>query len=465
MALVVPLGVAPQSLLLALCVCSMVPAQVRNWVQLSSSVSPPPRSNAAICWDGDRSEVLLFGGIDAASAELGDFWVRANGTWREIRAPGGPSPRRDAAMCYDATHRLALVVGGRVGSAIHQSAYAWDGQVWTTLPEAPGTVYRPVLLHDPLRGKVLLIDADDRAAWKGWSWDGTSWSTWASEGAPGRVVNAGIDTSRDRVVVVTLESSGRNQTAAIHEFDGVAWELVQSGIGDLGVIVSATMVPDPMGQGLLMQPLRNIGDVQVVRRWNGAKTYGVPAADVYGPQRRRVSACAVADPEPGMLIFGGRVDRDEVFDETWLLRGVGTRSSLEVYASGCEGNAGIPSLSAQLPVVPGSTLSIAIQRLSASRLNPAWGLLGTSRDHGPGGADLPIDLGDLGMPGCALSVSADFDFPLDNLGGRALWPIPIPLDLGVVGLEFHVQVLAFDLGRNAFGAVMSDAASVRIGTY
>ena len=48
-------------------------------------------------------------------------------------------------------------------------------------------------------------------------------------------------------------------------------------------------------------------------------------------------------------------------------------------------------------------------------------------------------------------------------GGNAAWELPIPNQIGLVGLHFYNQALVFDPGTNALGAVISDAAEAVVG--
>lgn len=67
------------------------------------------------------------------------------------------------------------------------------------------------------------------------------------------------------------------------------------------------------------------------------------------------------------------------------------------------------------------------------------------------------------MPGCSQHVSVDAAFLLLGQNGIARFVLPIPNDLGLVGLRFHNQAVVLDAGANALGAVVSDAAEGVIG--
>jgi hypothetical protein len=78
----------------------------------------------------------------------------------------------------------------------------------------------------------------------------------------------------------------------------------------------------------------------------------------------------------------------------------------------------------------------------------------------------PIDLGFLGMPGCAMHISLDGAALLAGQNGQAKWFLPIPNQPSLVGRHFFNQALVFDAAAgNPFGAVVSDAAEGVIGHW
>jgi alpha-tubulin suppressor-like RCC1 family protein len=75
-----------------------------------------------------------------------------------------------------------------------------------------------------------------------------------------------------------------------------------------------------------------------------------------------------------------------------------------------------------------------------------------------------ISLGPIGLPGCDAAVLPEATVLLQGSGGRALFQIPIPNSLGLVGLNFHNQAIVFDpQASNPLGLVVSDAAEAVVG--
>ena len=77
------------------------------------------------------------------------------------------------------------------------------------------------------------------------------------------------------------------------------------------------------------------------------------------------------------------------------------------------------------------------------------------------GQALPIALP--GAPGCDLQVAADaLDATTTNIGGFASWPIVVPNQPPLIGLELFHQWYVFDPAANAFGWVSSNAGRALI---
>ncbi len=452
------------ALLVAFCLVRDGFSQIRTWTDLSDVPSPSARSDAAMVAIPSRDQVLLFGGLGADSVELGDTWLRDAAGWRRLDPVNAPSRRRGQGICYDATNDRVILVGGWVGNAVWRATWQWDGNDWSQLPSPPVALYRPTVFHDALRHTVHAVETDDRT-WSGWSFDGSAWHSWAAAGAPSRVVSGGFDPRRDRFVALAIEGSAGAESVAIHEFDGTTWQRVLGGVGRSNLFGAATLLPDPAGDGLLIQPLDRSSVGRSVIHWDGVRLRTVLVGSDQGYSRSRQSVCAVRVPRPGMLLFGGRRSSSAWLDETWLLEGADQASAVDRFGIGCAGSRGTPDLHAiegSLPIL-GQSLELRIRALPVSRLSPPFGLIGFSRDR-VGGTPLPIDLAPIGMPGCSLLVSAELDTALDNLGGYARWSFPIPFDPTLIGAEVYLQAFALDPGIHALGATMSNGLVVRLGT-
>jgi hypothetical protein len=76
----------------------------------------------------------------------------------------------------------------------------------------------------------------------------------------------------------------------------------------------------------------------------------------------------------------------------------------------------------------------------------------------------PVDLGFVGMPGCPLWISPDAQMGVVGAGHQALWQLPMPDQVELVGLHLYQQALVLDAAAgNGFGAVVSEAAEMVVG--
>ncbi|MFY9344346.1 MAG: hypothetical protein WAT39_17775 [Planctomycetota bacterium] len=126
---------------------------------------------------------------------------------------------------------------------------------------------------------------------------------------------------------------------------------------------------------------------------------------------------------------------------------------------GCAGTNGVPLLTATPPRL-GQSVTFTASNL---RLNQ-FGLfvLGLSSTVWSG-IPLPAPLALLGMPGCTAFCSVDQTTAVLATTGTIQMALPLPTATTALGFTFHAQVLGFDPGVNAFGAVVSNALSLTVG--
>jgi galactose oxidase-like protein len=145
---------------------------------------PSPREGAAIAYDGQRKNVVLFGGLAGPAVE--GTWTWDGIHWTQQTPSRGPSPRYGATMTYDAGRGLVVLFGGNGGSGCCQltDTWTWNGSDWT--PKYP-VANPPTLLqgttrmeYDVALDRVVLFTAGvllSGNSWvsETWTWDGTNW--------------------------------------------------------------------------------------------------------------------------------------------------------------------------------------------------------------------------------------------------------------------------------------------------
>ena len=122
--------------------------------------------------------------------------------------------------------------------------------------------------------------------------------------------------------------------------------------------------------------------------------------------------------------------------------------------SGCPGTLGVPTNVATMQPTLGGTAQFAIENLPN-----AIGImtLGTIRSIPP------LDLAVVGMPGCPLHHNAIVLQTMLGAGTSATFDFPIPNNPIFIGTQIYTQAASLDLGLNALGFALSDAAVMLVG--
>jgi hypothetical protein len=106
-----------------------------SWQEQDPDHSPPPRTTAAMAYDPIRGQTVLFGGtIDDIDA--GDTWVWDGVDWDDATPTDpseSPSARRAAAMAWDPNLGQIVLYGGFDGTQYRDDTWAWDGDSWEQL--------------------------------------------------------------------------------------------------------------------------------------------------------------------------------------------------------------------------------------------------------------------------------------------------------------------------------------------
>jgi uncharacterized repeat protein (TIGR02543 family) len=149
-----------------------------TWTQMSPATSPPGRGSAAMAYDPDSAQLVLFGGYSAPSV-LNDTWDWNGSTWAQVTPPTSPSIRTGASMAYD-TGTAQLVLFGGSSDPSTELNDTWEFQ---PLPDTIDTVAfnseggTAVASLNGLDGSSITLPSDTYA---GYTFDG--WYTAASGG-------------------------------------------------------------------------------------------------------------------------------------------------------------------------------------------------------------------------------------------------------------------------------------------
>jgi hypothetical protein len=154
------------------------------------------RQSAGMAFDSARGRVVLFGGYSSTLAQacgacgfLDDTWTFDGAAWAQMPQPPGaatPPARWYPAMAEDAARGDVVLFGGlSAASAYLGDTWTWDGASWTQrcgspLPACPlPGRWETRLAYSAPDGEVILYGGDNGAPTPyladTWGWNGTTW--------------------------------------------------------------------------------------------------------------------------------------------------------------------------------------------------------------------------------------------------------------------------------------------------
>jgi len=376
-----------------------------SWSERTTPSRPSARRMTAMVYDTLRDRYVLFGG-STLTGSFGDTWELDRTNWILRATSPSPSPQDGHAMAFDTGRGRAVLFG--VGT------WEWDGASWTQF--APAAPPAPRQFHamtfDPIRQRVLLFGGTSLTMNDLWEWNGSSWlQRVPATSPPGRSRHVmSWDAARARAVVFGGAGTSFNALADTWEWDGTNWTQVV-----------------PVGTPL-------------------------PAFD----------AAATYDSQRGALVvFGGVWQSRVAHGELWEYATPGFAIA-STFGQGC----GTPPLTASpaagsRPIL-GATQTIDIGNVPAGFAAMAYGFSMSAL----GAAQLPLDLGGIGMTGCSALQSCDSLFEACASSGpaTATYSVTVPNLPGLLSLRVWLQAWAPAPGQNPAGLIASNAVSLLLGS-
>jgi hypothetical protein len=188
---------------------------------------PGVRDHAQMAYDAVRERVVLFGGQSELGAYPATTWTWDGAAWEEIAAaPAGPSPRVHHALAWDPDLEAVILFGGHdPGSGDLGDTWTFDGSAWTELPpDAPARTHGRMAFDGGL-GKLVLVGGAASGA-PVLARGGAGWEPLAASGAPTARYLPGVAYDRLRAVLVVF-GGGDPSTDALRadtwELAGTSW--------------------------------------------------------------------------------------------------------------------------------------------------------------------------------------------------------------------------------------------------
>jgi hypothetical protein len=389
-----------------------------DWQQIAPTRSPPARCCHAMAYDVSLGCVVLHGGRDNAGIVLDDTWQFDGANWVQQAPAQTPGARQTAGMAFSFARFHTILFGGNGGTPLapRNDTWEWNGSNWSQVV----TAHRPpprsafAITSDIVQGRVVLFgglsgtDLSDL-----WSFDGFDWSALpAPQARPARCNSAmAADTSRGMLVQFGGLTITQSQTPTDETwlYDGSDWRL--------------DLRPNP-------------------------------------PLARRAFDLSHGLARDRFVLFGGF--NGTYMNQTWEYDLAGAALWLPA-GLGCAGTAGVPVLQLVGPqrAISGTTFTMQVSGGVSGFAVFAFGFSATSWNGNP----LPLSLASYGMPGCWLYTSVDELRFAAALGSTASLPVAVPPDPGLVGLTVFVQALVPQAAVNPFGAVVSNASRIVVGSF
>jgi hypothetical protein len=295
--------------------------------------TPPGRQGAAMAYDPQLREVVMFGG-GTQTAALNDTWAWDGKGWSELHPATVPSSYQ-AVMAYDpATRQLLLVTSDQAGDA----TWAWNHGNWSKLLDVPaqsctktagGALCSPAVAQGPAQISAMVYDAAlgkavVQSGFDSWAWDGRSWAKLASldqaSGAQASCFCLVYD-STDRELLTIVYSGGKftpeiNHTLSLS--DG-SWKLVSATAPAASQMLLAD---DPATSSVVVllgnQALNGNSAPEAMWSWEGSSWHQV---NVTLPAMLPGASVGYDGARKQLVLFGGIDAYGSAVSDTWLWNG------------------------------------------------------------------------------------------------------------------------------------------------
>lgn len=405
--------------------------------------APLAFDSAATASDTTRGGMLLYGGTSLFFSPAAEFWRWRDGVWTLLDMNAAPGPEIGKAMTFDSLRGEAVVV------ASNMDVWTWDEGGWVRHPVTtrPPSNVRHTVTYDSVRDRVVMLGWTNGASTaQTWEWDRIDWRRIATSTSPDGRDEGTLAFDRHRGLSVLYD--GR----FTWQYDGSDWRASNPAI-----------VPNERTKSLITYDERRrrtvmFGGLLVLvsntwewdgLTWEVRPTAAQPGSFLY----QKPSALGYA-PRAGEVIL-------MINGEQWQY-GPTEPASFEGRGAGCAGSGGVPSIRPVDGDLPWISQLFRL-RVAPSGSEVAGAIALGLDDMTWAGLTLPLDLGVVGAPGCALQSAVEVSLPTVASGGGLLATMVLPADPAIVGRMLFAQGLLLDPAANALGVVVSDLGVMRIG--
>jgi hypothetical protein len=328
---------------------------------VGSAGTPPARCCAAIGFDPETRQVVMFGGLGVTGSR-GDTWIWNGSHWFRPRLAVAPVTREDASMIFDPKLHSLVMVGGSsnaTGPEVQpdlNATWLWTGTGWErrqtahipTAADAPQVWLGGPLAYDAATGRVVLVTTQggihfEACSTQTWTFDGTDWRLEHPATALPAMVAAVINEPQTGHVVAVLgprpavgplgfvgtdcqpgsAAARALPTSTTWRWNGSTWGQVSArsepGGASLGVMLTSYPVGlDPVA-GAAMVALESD---ESLWSWTGTRWTKAPGSSGGGPSLMTTNSVLSIDALGNVVLFGGVTQPigPQNFD-TWVWNG------------------------------------------------------------------------------------------------------------------------------------------------
>ena len=201
-------------------------------VETPAAGTPQGRQNHRMAYDAARGQIILIGGIDEVGFSFPETWAFDGSAWSIVDdAAASPAQRVRPGLAYDPRSQQVVLFGGGSGGSDQNDTWVWNGTAWSSVASnGPAARVGAGLVYDPLRERLVLVGGDRRAI-DTWAWEQTPWTpTGAAAPALSRRRHQMIyDSARQRTVLFGGQSDSATSVSDTYEWNGSTWTRITTG--------------------------------------------------------------------------------------------------------------------------------------------------------------------------------------------------------------------------------------------
>lgn len=183
-----------------------------SWIQAAPPVAQNARFDAAFAYDARRRRVVMFGGFGNAGMSSQNTWEWDGVTWTDRSSVSGPDPRSGAAMACNLSE---CVMFGGITSTVTNETWAWNGIAWAkrTIVSPPPARTKAAMVYDALGDQIIMYSGIDAGVLADiWIFKNNTWTLMGiGPGTPG--ASLAFDPIRGKVILVDAIRTSTLDTA------------------------------------------------------------------------------------------------------------------------------------------------------------------------------------------------------------------------------------------------------------